>query len=150
MVGTNTVIKDNPRLNARKWFGNNPVRITFDSKLRINRDFNLMDGSIETLVYCDGRNTKSGNTEHINTDFKNGLLSSVLKDLAKRNIQSVLVEGGRSLLTSFIEEDLWDEARVEVGSVIIESGINAPVLKKCQMIEKNIYGESLVYNYKKV
>ena len=44
------------------------------------------------------------------------------------NIQSVIIEGGRQTLQTFIDENLWDEARVFKGQLFIENGTKAPVL----------------------
>jgi diaminohydroxyphosphoribosylaminopyrimidine deaminase / 5-amino-6-(5-phosphoribosylamino)uracil reductase len=53
-------------------------------------------------------------------------LQNVLKELYKRDIQSVLVEGGAKLLNSFIKNGLWDEARVFSSDAVIGSGVKAP------------------------
>ena len=52
----------------------------------------------------------------------------MLAHLYKLNIQSVLVEGGAQLLQSFIDADLWNEARVITGNIFLEKGIKSPDL----------------------
>ena len=53
-------------------------------------------------------------------------LEGVVTDLFKQKIQSVIVEGGRQLLTSFIKAHLWDEARIFISSKKFEQGVPAP------------------------
>ena len=50
LVGTNTVIADNPKLNVRSWKGDNPIRIVLDRKLRIPKEYSVFDGSVKTIV----------------------------------------------------------------------------------------------------
>ena len=54
----------------------------------------------------------------------------VLRELAARKIDSLLVEGGARLLRSFLDEGLWDEARVETSPVLLGEGVEAPVLDR--------------------
>ena len=49
--------------------------------------------------------------------------------LFRRGIQSLLVEGGKSLLESYMQENLWDEARVYIGSKRFGAGVKAPETK---------------------
>jgi len=56
-------------------------------------------------------------------------LEKQLHNLYNKGIQSLIVEGGAMLLHSFIEKNLWDEARVEIASIRLSEGIKAPVLK---------------------
>lgn len=97
MVGTRTVILDNPRLLNTRWSGRNPIRITLDRHHVLPEDSNIFSDQSPTIVYRD------------NTDW-----TYVLSDLAKRNIHSVLVEGGAILLQNIIDSGLYDEVHVEV------------------------------------
>ena len=56
-------------------------------------------------------------------------LEKQLHNLYNKGIQSLIVEGGAMLLHSFIEKNLWDEARVEIANIRLSEGIKAPVLK---------------------
>src|SRR5690606_35327449 len=53
LVGTNTVLLDNPKLNVRSWYGTSPTRIVVDRQLKIDRTFHVLDGSIKTLVVTE-------------------------------------------------------------------------------------------------
>ena len=113
MVGTNTVLLDNPRLLNTHWEGRNPIRVTMDRHNRIPADARILSDESETIVYRD------------RTDWP-----YILDDLAKRNIHSILVEGGTTLLTHILESGLWDEIHIEVAPELrIEDGVPAPRVK---------------------
>lgn len=110
MVGTRTVLLDNPRLLNTHWEGRNPIRVTLDRHHRIPSDARIFSDEAETIVYRDC------------TEWP-----FVLKDLAQRNIHSVLVEGGPTLLAHIFETGLWDEIHIEVApELFIGEGVPAP------------------------
>ncbi len=74
-------------------------------------------------------------------------IRELLTDLGNRNISSVLVEGGGITLQSFLQEDLWDEARVFVSPVTLESGLVAPSLDGDPVTEHAI-GRDTLYIYR--
>ena len=127
LAGTNTVVDDNPKLNARDWAGNNPIRIILDQNNRISKDSHIYDNHIKTLIFSQLAN--ANNQENITfevIDFKQNVAEQILKKLHKHTIQSVIIEGGRQTLQTFIDEDLWDEARIFIGNIAFENGIKAP------------------------
>ena len=110
MVGTRTVLLDNPRLLTTHWSGRNPVRVTLDRHGVLPAESRIFSDESETIVYKE------------NTDWQ-----FVLNDLAQRNIHSLLVEGGAALLNTILESGVYDEVHVEVAKdVIIGSGVKAP------------------------
>lgn len=126
MVGTNTVLLDNPRLLNTHWEGRNPIRVTIDRHNRIPQDARIFSDGIETIVYRD------------RTDWP-----FILQDLAQRNIHSILVEGGARLLNHILETGIWDEIHVEVAPEIkIGEGVAAPVIELPKVYE-NIDGHHL-------
>lgn len=128
MVGTQTVVNDNPQLSSRLWYGKNPLRIALDKTGRIPEQSFILDGSIPTIIYTEDRNLESKeNIEYVVIDFEN-LLNEILADLWHRKIQSVIVEGGLKLLNTFITENVWDEARVLIGNKMFGKGLAAPLL----------------------
>jgi diaminohydroxyphosphoribosylaminopyrimidine deaminase/5-amino-6-(5-phosphoribosylamino)uracil reductase len=129
MVGTNTAIKDNPKLTARRWMGDNPVRVVIDRKLRIPSGYNLLDGTIPTLVYTEQNAADSENLTYIRINFAENLVRQILDDLFDRNILSLIVEGGQQLLNAFIRAGAWDEARVEIAPLWIGKGVKAPEIE---------------------
>ncbi|RYY28897.1 MAG: bifunctional diaminohydroxyphosphoribosylaminopyrimidine deaminase/5-amino-6-(5-phosphoribosylamino)uracil reductase RibD [Chitinophagaceae bacterium] len=132
MVGTNTASADDPELTVRKWTGNNPVRIVADRQLRLPGTLKLFDGIVETIVLNDSREGVDNKIEYIKTDKKNtdSNVEAILHAIAARGITSVIVEGGRQLIQSFIEKGYWDEARVITNQQMFTGkGISAPDLK---------------------
>jgi len=128
MLGTNTVLADNPKLIVRRWTGRNPLRVILDRQGRIPKTFNVMDGKTETLIFTEAEKESKPNLQFIKIDFSENILQTVTNELYKLNINSILVEGGAQLLSSFISAGLWDEANVEISQQIIGNGIPAPVL----------------------
>lgn len=129
LVGTNTAQKDNPSLTVRHCAGKNPVRLVLDQNLRLNKSLNLFDNSTKTWVFNASKNENDKNTWFIKIDFEKNIIPQILAELYKHNLQSVIVEGGKQLLESFIENNIWDEAWVFEGKKLFYSGIPAPKLE---------------------
>ena len=70
------------------------------------------------------------NVEFVLVPRTGQVIQYLLEHLYAIDIQSVIVEGGAALLGSFIESDLWDEARVFISRVEFGNGLNAPVIKQ--------------------
>ncbi len=138
MVGTNTAILDNPKLTLRNWHGKNPVRIALDKEGRIPESSNLFDNDSDTIIYGHNSGYHRNNPEFVQLNRHENSLESIIQDLYKRNINSLLVEGGSKLLTSFITKGLWDEANIEISPLRINEGVWAPVMDKLPVSEKII------------
>ena len=138
LVGANTVLLDNPTLTVRNWSGKSPVRIAIDRQGRIPENYNILDGSIPTLVFTEKDKPNKNRVEFIKIIFDAGNLKTILNEIYHRNIHSVMVEGGASILNSFIEAGLWDEANIEVSPVKINEGVKAPVLD-LQPVSRNSF-----------
>ncbi|MGL6178305.1 MAG: bifunctional diaminohydroxyphosphoribosylaminopyrimidine deaminase/5-amino-6-(5-phosphoribosylamino)uracil reductase RibD [Tannerellaceae bacterium] len=145
MVGTNTALLDNPSLTVRYWAGENPIRVVLDRNLELPTDLCLFDRCVETLVFNEVRSEKTqSGVEFICVDFSTDLLRSILSELYRRKIQSLMVEGGGMLLQSFIDEQLWDEARVEQASFCIGQGVAAPSIKGVIKADKTIKSNRII------
>lgn len=144
LVGRNTIMNDNPSLTVRDFSGKNPIRIVIDSQLAISNMKNVFSDDAETLVFNRIKNEKIGNTEWIKIQETNTDL--ILKELYKRGIQSVLVEGGSRTLQYFIIDNVWDEARVIVGNSQFGGGVKAPVLNKLPN-DTYLFGKDRIYNF---
>mgnify|MGYP001443976912 FL=1 len=119
LVGSKTVDFDNPQLNSRNWDNNSPIKIVIGNpKIK----------SKNTLYIHNG---KELNIENI-TNF-----------LHKKNIQSVLVEGGNKTLKTFIDNNLWDEARVFKSKNKLKKGVLAPKINGTKFYEENIKDDNL-------
>ncbi len=126
LVGTNTVLKDNPSLTVREWSGNHPLRMVLDRRGILPATSAMLDQSTETLVFTEKEMKSKPNLEYIRIKFNNDMLSEINAILLERGIQSLLIEGGKSLLESYLREGLWDEARIYIGNARFGSGIKAP------------------------
>lgn len=132
LVGTNTVLKDNPGLTTRLLAGNNPIRIVIDRYLKINTDAAVFDGISETIVITSQEHQNLPNLPNVKfetVDFDKSLPEKICEVLYNNKIQSVIIEGGAITLNAFIEADMWDEARVFKAKENLKSGIKAPLLK---------------------
>lgn len=117
LVGTNTVIQDNPSLTTRHWEGKNPIRIVIDKTLKLSKGYNVFDASAETILISEDT-----------IDFKKPIAKQICDILYNKNINSVIIEGGTQTLQTFIDENLWDEARVFIGNTKFNEGTHAPKL----------------------
>lgn len=127
LVGTNTVLEDNPKLDARDFYGNNPIRVVLDKSGKISDNYNVKDNSLKTIFITESKNyTTSENCIFENAIFDIHLISSIIIILYKNDIQSIIIEGGRKTLQSFIDANLWDEARVFRGQTTFQNGTAAP------------------------
>ncbi len=112
MVGKGTALADNPSLTTRLWKGKNPVRIVIDKNLEVPADNNLMDDKAKTIIINSIKETVEGNRIYCKADVQDNLADNIVQILYRHNITSIIVEGGATLLNSFILAGLWDEARV--------------------------------------
>ncbi|WBL23987.1 bifunctional diaminohydroxyphosphoribosylaminopyrimidine deaminase/5-amino-6-(5-phosphoribosylamino)uracil reductase RibD [Zunongwangia sp. HRR-M8] len=139
LVGTKTAIDDNPKLNTRLHVGNDPVRVVIDGSGKIPTDSAIFDGSIKTIVITESSPEKSPkNVEYRQADFSQNLPQQIGKILFQENLQSVIIEGGLQTLQSFIDAELWDEARVFTGNLQLKEGILAPKFQGKLISEENI------------
>lgn len=133
MVGVNTVIADNPSLTTRIENGKNPIRILVDSMARTPLDSNVIcDGQAKTVIAV----TENAPSEKIAALKNLGIeiifagkdekvdLKILLEELARREITSVLVEGGGTLHFSMFEKNLVDKVFAFIAPKIL-GGKNA-------------------------
>ena len=133
LVGTNTVLADNPKLNIRSWSGENPVRVVLDNTLRIPKNSNILDGSAKTIVITATRDKNIVSSKNLifeEIDFSKNIAKQVCEVLSKYHIQSLIVEGGTRTLQTFIDEKLWDEAIVFIGNTSFVKGVKSPIITK--------------------
>lgn len=119
LVGSKTIDFDNPLLDSRNWDNNSPIKIVIGNPKIKSKD---------TLYIHNGNDL---NIENI-TNF-----------LYKNNIQSILVEGGYKTLKTFIENNLWDEARIFKSKNKLKKGVLAPKINGKKIYEQNIKNDNL-------
>lgn len=126
LVGTRTALLDNPQLNIRAWSGKAPVRMVLDRKNILPDHLHLFDQTQETWVFTEKEIASKSQLEYIRLNPNRNDLTQLMEILYQREIQSIMIEGGLELLTSFIQENLWDEARVFTGPGSFRRGVPAP------------------------
>ena len=130
-MGANTVALDNPSLTVRGWsVRRQPLRVVLARHTPISPDARLLTDGLPTLIYS--------------TD-----LNAVLADLYHRGITSLMVEGGSTVLQSFIDARMYDEVRIETAPITLGSGIKAPTLaaKSATLQSHKAYGSNTVATY---
>lgn len=137
LVGVNTVIKDNPRLNVRLVKGKNPIKVIVDSKLRIPLKAKLLRGKAgKTNIIAATRKASSKRiiqfqklgvrvlTVPVNRDGQVDL-KKLLRLLREQNIRTMLVEGGGKIITSFLKQHLVDRMVVITAPKILGEGLES-------------------------
>ena len=141
LVGTQTVIDDNPKLDVRDWTGNNPTRIVLDQNNRIAENTHVFDNQMKTIAFSKTKtNTIKENLIFEIVDFEKNMASQVTDAMYKHQIQSVIIEGGQQTLQTFIDANLWDEARIFKGNIHLIEGTKAPKLNG-SYLEKYAIGQ---------
>ncbi len=147
LVGTNTAMTDNPRLTTRYYPGPDPCRAVIDRHLKLPGSLDLLDGSVQTIVFNESKNETTGNILYRKIPFGQELPHAVAGELYQLDIISLLVEGGRALLQSFIDAGLWDEARVFISGKVIEGDVASPVLSHAGLMSEKHIGSDLLKIY---
>ena len=143
LIGTNTAEIDNPKLNVREWTGKSPLRLVIDRELRLDKSLYVFDSSVPTIVYSEKEDHSSENIEYVNLNFEKSLPNEILDDLYRREVLSVIIEGGTFILQSFIDKGLWDEARIFTGTAEFMNGVKAPLIKGNEISKEDIAGCTL-------
>lgn len=132
LVGTNTVLEDNPSLTVRDWTGKHPIRIVIDKALRLSKTHSVFDTTAETIVISENE-----------INFNQPIAQQIATYLHSLDINSVIIEGGAQTLQTFITENLWDEARIFTGISVFKKGIKAPVFSGQLISEVQLIDDTL-------
>jgi diaminohydroxyphosphoribosylaminopyrimidine deaminase/5-amino-6-(5-phosphoribosylamino)uracil reductase len=146
LVGTKTVLDDNPKLTLRDWAGKSPVRVVLDRSLKIFDSFHVLDGSVKTVVFTEKKgNSPSDTLVYETISFGNDMAKQLCKGLYNHSITSVIIEGGSQTLQTFIDANLWNEARIFKADALFENGIVAPSINGTILFEQQISTDTLTY-----
>ncbi len=132
LVGIGTVLRDDPQLTVRFTRGRDPLKVVLDSRLRIPPSARLLRDPARVIL----ASTKRADPERVEEMRRRGAevlllgqervdLRGLLKELHRRGVQSVLVEGGSGILTSFLKEGLADRVIVILSPKLIGKGVEA-------------------------
>jgi diaminohydroxyphosphoribosylaminopyrimidine deaminase/5-amino-6-(5-phosphoribosylamino)uracil reductase len=150
LVGTNTALSDNPKLDSRLAAAPSPARLVIDLDNRLPRTLHVFDNSIRTIIFTYASLVLSDNTEWIQLHKTGDIPQQVVEACYKMNIQSILVEGGARTLQSFIDAGLWDEAIIIQNTTMIAGeGVVAPILKNAKLTATENMETDLISFYKK-
>lgn len=138
LVGTNTVLQDNPSLTARDWIGQNPIRIVLGRDEKLPKNLSVFNDEAKTIFL-----TEKSEYESQEKKAANATGNQICDILYNNNINSVIIEGGAKTLQMFINENLWDEARVFTSSITFKTGVQAPKFSGTLVSEENILTDIL-------
>lgn len=151
LIGAQTALTDNPRLNVRCWSGPNPIRILFDPNGRCAsaQHLTLFDGSVRTIVLTGDAGFQYSNAEINVLPESINPATAIASVLHQLGISSVLVEGGARLHDLFLGASLWDECRIICSDRTLKEGNHAPVWPVGQLqIEHN--GSDYIHTIKRI
>ncbi|GAB1857746.1 bifunctional diaminohydroxyphosphoribosylaminopyrimidine deaminase/5-amino-6-(5-phosphoribosylamino)uracil reductase RibD [Flavobacteriaceae bacterium MHTCC 0001] len=135
LVGTNTVIEDNPSLTVRHWTGTNPIRIVIDKERKLEKHLSIFDNASETIII-----------DKHTINFNALIATQISTLLFEKNINSVIIEGGAQTLQTFINENLWDEARIFTGNCYFTNGVKGPQFSG-QLVSETMIGSDTLKIY---
>lgn len=159
LIGKNTALNDNPELTNRLWTGKSPVRMVVDMNLTLQHDLTLFADN-EPLIVFNGieHNLEIHRNKHWlrlkPAYYQLSAEESIAKQIANAcfylNLQSIFIEGGTKILQHFIDENLWDEARVITNKdmQICCNGLAAPVLKNARPVSTQMILSDEIVTYK--
>jgi diaminohydroxyphosphoribosylaminopyrimidine deaminase/5-amino-6-(5-phosphoribosylamino)uracil reductase len=149
LVGTNTVLMDDPELTTRNWAGPSPIRLVVDMDLSLPSSLKIFNRKQKTIVFNTIKHGENSSLSFYQVTEDVNLIHQIVNALYQMKIQSVIVEGGAMLLQSFIDEGLWDEARVIKNEELkINNGLSAPQLVIQNVAQKlTILKDSVIFYF---
>jgi len=152
LVGINTILADDPLLTARPSKGKKSMRIVLDNQLRIPLDCQLLQTTNKSPVMIVTRQSSIDANLHVAEQFrKKGAellvcpdtlnrsnLVFLLDELSRRGIAHVLAEGGPTVLTSFIKENLVDEIIVYIAPKILGAQGSTEITKPMAELAESV------------
>ena len=142
LVGVNTIIKDNPLLTTRKIKGQNPTRLIVDPSLKLTNKYKIFKDKNTNIVFTTSNKTKNLNNTTIVKLPKKDFTLGVFKFLKKSSLKYILIEGGPTTLSHFIQQNLINYMQFIISPTLIGSGINSVKLKPITNLKKAIRRKS--------
>lgn len=133
LVGSKTIISDNPMLNSRDWYGESPKIAVINKANDLDKNLNIFKTTSEVIIIDEKC-----------IDFTQNIAKQICYYLISKGISRLLVEGGSQTINTFIKEDLWDEIKVFKSPLEIKEGIKAPKINLQTKNKKEIIKDNLV------
>jgi diaminohydroxyphosphoribosylaminopyrimidine deaminase/5-amino-6-(5-phosphoribosylamino)uracil reductase len=143
LVGRKTVEIDNPQLTVRHHPGRNPIRLIIDKNLSLFITHKIFRKAAVTYLYNQLESNNEGHLHFIKLDFGKNILPQIMEHLFKEKIQSLIVEGGAFTLQGFINNGLWDEARVFTTPHKLGSGKKSPAISGTKFSDSSVDDDKL-------
>lgn len=147
LIGYNTLVNDDPLLTTRLVNGNSPLRLVLARELNLPQQLNVFNKDAKTIIFNSLKSELKHFVEYVKIDWASKV-TDVLDFCHSRQISSIIVEGGTNTIYQFMNQNLWDEARVFVNPhKPFVHGIPAPEinLDAASSIE---VGKDLLYLFK--
>ena len=158
MIGINTVIKDNPQLTVRLIKGRNPLKIVVDTSLKIPLTANIIKTEPTRLIIATSKKAPKIKIKKLQqkgvhvliVKLKKGMidLTELMKELGKREITSIMIEGGAELNAESLRSGIVDKVLFFISPGLIGSGLTAIGDLGINQVDKSIKLENI--SYKKI
>lgn len=125
VVGIGTILADDPHLTARTTPppAKQPIRVVLDSKGQTPPNCQVLDGAAKTVIYCGkGASRRWPNAEAVELNEGRVDLRLALRDLQARKVETVLVEGGATIIGAFLRSGLVNEMFTYIAPVVVGGG----------------------------
>ena len=144
LVGVNTIIKDNPLLTTRKIKGPNPIRLIIDPTLKLTNKYKIFKDNNKNIIFTNSSKEK----KFINTTIvkfpKKNFTQNIYDYLKKTSLQTILIEGGPTTLSHFIELKLLNYMQFIISPTIIGSGIDSVRLKPISNLKNALRAKNTI------
>ena len=145
LVGVNTVIKDNPLLTTRNMKGSSPMRIIIDPSLKLTNRLNIFKDGSKNIVFTQKVSNKKLNNTIIYKLPKKNFTKLIYQKIIDLNFNYILVEGGATTISNFLEQELLDIMQFIIAPIIIGSGIDSVKLKSISNLKYALRPKSILY-----
>ncbi|MDT8401442.1 MAG: bifunctional diaminohydroxyphosphoribosylaminopyrimidine deaminase/5-amino-6-(5-phosphoribosylamino)uracil reductase RibD [Bacteroidales bacterium] len=143
LIGDRTACNDDPSLDVRLWGGENPRRFILSESANLPSGLKIFKGDPPSVIFSLNSSQKGSNALYIPLKSRAKAIEEVLRFMHNEEILSVIIEGGKIVLSQFIETGLWDEARVFTGDVVFGKGLKSPIIEG-KIIKKHKFKGSIL------
>lgn len=137
LVGAGTVRTDKPLLNVRLWGGSDPIRIILTGSGNLDEYLTYKETNGTVIVFSDNKRLSRGDGTVVQLEDNVPAAHTISRYLYNKGVQSLFIEGGAMVLRHFIENGMWDEARIFTGLSDFENGVKAPEIEGRKICERD-------------